>query len=403
VATVITIRAVQGPVESTAHFVALSDSADEIRLATAWASDGTRAAEALWRNRTKIRDLTVGVDYFATDPAFIRRFKGYVRIAAPPSRALFHPKVYLFLRRRGFDALIGSSNLTRGGFESNIEVNVVVSGKRVDPLFQDLIDTLTALSNGGFRPTKPWLRDYSKRWRQARAGRRATGIPPVGQRPAPPKPRPGHPATLQVGWDEFAKLVLKRSEVHDIFPSGRSLGYLGVVREIQRMLAGNPKFSAIPTLSRERLTGLTRGDEFGYFGTTFRVGHFAHVVKSEARRLDRPFASIPPWPAPITRRHFSNFVRRMPKGPGFGRAGVGSRLLAMKRPDSFLVVNGRNIPQLAAEFGLATSSLHTYEGYWSLLERIWACPWYSTSPPHGRMRKLWEARVAIVDALFYEE
>ncbi|MFI5297987.1 MAG: phospholipase D-like domain-containing protein, partial [Polyangiales bacterium] len=40
----------------------------------------------------------------------------------------FHPKVYLFTTGRTFACIIGSSNMTRGGFEENAEMNVLVVG-----------------------------------------------------------------------------------------------------------------------------------------------------------------------------------------------------------------------------------------------------------------------------------
>ncbi|TOL78617.1 hypothetical protein CGH89_24505 [Vibrio parahaemolyticus] len=42
---------------------------------------------------------------------------------------MFHPKVYLFRTGLKWEAIIGSSNMTNGAFNSNNEINVHLSSK----------------------------------------------------------------------------------------------------------------------------------------------------------------------------------------------------------------------------------------------------------------------------------
>jgi len=74
----------------------------------------------------------------------------------------------------------------------------------------------------------------------------------------------------------------------------------------------------------------------------------------------------------------------------------------MKRPDVFLCLDSANRVGLGRSFGLPPARLYTYDGYWELMELLWRCPWYRAPRPKGRHRPIWEARVALVDAFFYE-
>ena len=76
-------------------FARLASTAEEIWVAAAWASDGTDVARALWRARSRISRLVVGLDFYQTDPAFLKRFRSYARVNQR-AYGVFHPKLYLW-------------------------------------------------------------------------------------------------------------------------------------------------------------------------------------------------------------------------------------------------------------------------------------------------------------------
>src|SRR2546427_4438275 len=53
---------------------------------------------------------------------------GQVRWGRTPSQGIFHPKVFLFHHGERITALVGSANLTQGGFLRNVEAIVRLSG-----------------------------------------------------------------------------------------------------------------------------------------------------------------------------------------------------------------------------------------------------------------------------------
>jgi PLD-like domain len=144
------------------------DRADELWIASAWASRACPSSSALWLARKKIRALVVGLDFLQTDPGFLARFREHARVST--EGATFHPKVYLFRAGRRFACMLGSSNFTAGGFGSNVEANIVIRGGVGEPLFKELRERVCALFEYADVLAPDLLRDYAVKHRaKARA------------------------------------------------------------------------------------------------------------------------------------------------------------------------------------------------------------------------------------------
>jgi hypothetical protein len=84
--------------------------------------------------------------------------------------------------------------------------------------------------------------------------------------------------------------------------------------------------------------------------------------------------------------------------PGIALA-TATRLLAVKRPDCFLPVTGRSKQQIRQTLGYSA----TRRGYVGLHRYIWSLPWFTApEPTHPEQRRVWHARVALLDVVFYE-
>jgi HKD family nuclease len=80
-----------------------------------------------------IQHHLVGID-LPTPPSVLRTMqskqkKGLFECAIYKSSFNFHPKVYLIKSNNKYVAYIGSSNLTDGGFENNVELNYTISNQ----------------------------------------------------------------------------------------------------------------------------------------------------------------------------------------------------------------------------------------------------------------------------------
>ena len=109
----------------------LNDS-EHIRIASAWATTG-KALESLERwakDHPSSLQSIIGIHGNATDPDALVRLAqlGHLRIA-DRSSPMFHPKVYIFEGRGALVAWLGSANFTTGGFKSNEETVLEVTGK----------------------------------------------------------------------------------------------------------------------------------------------------------------------------------------------------------------------------------------------------------------------------------
>ena len=82
--------------------------------------------------------------------------------------------------------------------------------------------------------------------------------------------------------------------------------------------------------------------------------------------------------------------------------GTATRLLAMRRPDTFVCLDNRNKAGLCTDFGIKRRV--GYEEYWdSIIERVKEAAWWSAPPPtSGVEREVWEARAAFLDSHYYD-
>ena len=389
---------------SATLFAKCAAHAEQIWVATAWASDGSPAADALWRAQDRIASLVVGLDFHQTDPKFLRRFRPWAR-AYQSADGTFHPKVYVFRRGRTFDAIVGSSNLTTAGFGDNVEANLHVSGATTETSFTSLVRFIEDLAHDGQQMLARDIDHYEKEWRK-----RQRDIKRLRKFKPAPKLRSGGGAapSLHVDWKTFVRelprAVARRAPAGyggSFWPgSADNPGYVGVVTEVGRIFARHRQLVRMGEVDRLKVGGLI--DPYGYFGRMMGAGLFNHYMRAEPKRIDKALDHIPAKPAKVSEAQFKAFVSAMRRTKGLGRPGVGSRLLAMKRPDVFMCLDSANRAGLAESFGLSPARLYTYEGYWELMTLLWKCPWYTAPRPRtGHEGLVWDARVALVDALFY--
>jgi HKD family nuclease len=153
------------------RFAELVNRADDIEIAVAWAGKPEEGMQdLLWRMRTKVSKLVVGCALRNTNPNFLERWQGQpgFRVVLDTTE-VFHPKLYLFRVGAEVHLLIGSSNLTGGGFEKNREANVLLHGSETGPI----ADAATYIQARHKEATKPhgmvwtrWLAAYRTAWQK---------------------------------------------------------------------------------------------------------------------------------------------------------------------------------------------------------------------------------------------
>lgn len=81
-----------------------------------------------------------------------------------------------------------------------------------------------------------------------------------------------------------------------------------------------------------------------------------------------------------------------------------TRLLTMKRPDTFVCYDSKNEAGLCKDFGLKKGGIN-FTHYWDdIIMRIRDCEWYSKPHPmNSKENGIRDARAAFLDSLYYRK
>lgn len=133
--------------------------------------------------------IAIGLSMYVTEPAMLYEFlkleKDYgarLKLYLSATDVTFHPKIYAVREPKGHKVIIGSANLTAGGFADNYEASIVV-GDRDGELMESVEEHFESLINQRvlIRATKSRINEYAKlyavheAWRKM-ASRRAEKI-----------------------------------------------------------------------------------------------------------------------------------------------------------------------------------------------------------------------------------
>ncbi len=120
-------------------------------------------------------EIIVGLDFKTTDSKSIRflldlnktfkklKFYCYGDKENNKTDIVFHPKIYMFDNGREKTSIIGSTNLTRRGLESNFEVNTIFTEK--NPLYYSQLNAIynsIKYADSLFTPNEEYLQSYDE-------------------------------------------------------------------------------------------------------------------------------------------------------------------------------------------------------------------------------------------------
>jgi hypothetical protein len=375
----------------TRQFKRLIPDYKAIHWATAWAGVGSEPFAALVRAQHKIRRLVVGIHFYQTHPDFIDTFRmnTHVRFIKQPD-GTFHPKVYLFYDDAdSWELLIGSGNFTNEAFTANTEAGVLVTSD--DPNSAAVLKQAQRLLQKSWDLAHPFgkreLDAYRTTWANHRAKLNSLSGRYHGRRHAPSKGRKRASAVAKpifeapvavMPWATFMEKV-RKERFHSL---SERLAMLG---QVQRWLTKAAHFNALGVQQRKFTAGLpntlnTEEISAGWFGSMKGAGKFNHRITKNDANISRALDAIPAH-GEVTRSDYDAFVRHFSKSfPGVWVA-PGTRLLAMKRPDTFVCLDSKNRSNLCRDFGIRQSGMD-FERYWDeIVERIRDSEWWLHPEP----------------------
>lgn len=385
-----------------------SVKAADIRIVTAWATTDCVVCDCLKETRSKISTMVVGLDFYTTSPSFLESFHPVVRIGKALGKGTFHPKLYLFEGAGEFCCIMGSSNFTSGGFAANTELNICIEGKTSDAFFSKVQTFIRDQEDQSDTITAPEIADYRDQFEALKASRaRLAKFKPSAAAKAKAQAvrvressGAAPPSQLNRTWPEFIEILLAGERSGRITGNTRHRpGYLPTVEHCREIFQKHRRLAKMPLADRQFVAGTTRGA--GWFGYMTVAGKFVNRVNDDPSSLDAALDNVPRI-GTMDKANFDAFAGKY----RWERSGVGtaSRLAAMKRPDLFICIDSKNRSEIAKAFGVSASSLQTFEGYWDLIQRIWRCPWWRAAEPKPALhRRVWAARVALLDSLYYDE
>ncbi len=208
---------------------------------------------------------------------------------------------------------------------------------------------------------------------------------------------------LQMSWADYYARV--RSEKEHLANTQSMEARLRVIRAVRGLFAAHQHFSDINPTGRQQIAGLTTegGAHFLWFGGMRGSGKFWQAINNNNPNLALALDLIP-TSGKVSKDAYLGYIEHFKDAFPEGRHGIATatRLLAMKRPDTFVCFNARNREGLCDAIGM--SQTIGYENYWdSIIQRIQDSVWWCSSPTTtDTEREVWDARAAFIDSLFYD-
>lgn len=365
---------------------------DHLYCCVAWAGNpkGFSVGKLLEKNAHKIEKAVIGLHFYQTHPKFIDTFMDHEGVRfIMETNGIFHDKVYLFANSaKDWSAIVGSSNFTAGGFDRNSECNMIISNDDANSAdtYKMLIRHVESKWRNAEYFTEESLYGYERCY-DLQKGKRDS----LGNIIKTSMNQILSSSLLQMTWDYYCARLDVNSQKD---------GRLHVLSTVASLFRKYSSFTLMEDYDRQRIGGLVgKESDFALFGTNAK-GTLVQQIIYGNKHISKAIDSIP-LDGEITRGQYEKFVSNFRKAGWKQPLSAATRLLAMKRPDTFICVNKANIKLLAESLGFAPTMLDL-DNYWEwVVEPIRKTSWYKNKPK-GVCDKYWDYRVALLDALFYE-
>ncbi|WP_018436863.1 phospholipase D family protein [Paraburkholderia atlantica] len=385
----------------------LIDDYDELYWAVAWGSMSSLAKHLL-NNFAKVKRFAIGTHFHQTDPDLLDALRDVpgARVVPNSSDGTFHPKIYLFRTASKFALVLGSPNFTRAGFGRNQEAALYIEGDISDALYGDVFHAVESAWNESKSISEDFLRAYRLKHQATQAARADL------EKDLPINMPTGDSEYRNLLDDDWAIFIgrVKSDPHHDVE------GRVSIMDHARVWFSQTPRFMDMTEGQRKAIAGTYARNEikpaevldldWAWFGSMVGAGVFKGMVKSQPEGLSAALDFIP-RSGSVSERDFDRFKSRFlqsfedaERGGGLATA---SRLLALKRPDYFVCVDSANKDKLSEAIGVKKAHL-TIDNYWTLVIRPLLCsPWWNSERPVDDLEgRIWDSRMAFIDAFCYE-
>jgi len=386
------------------EFRRLTKQYNNFYWATAWASSSSKLFNDLLANKSKIHKIVVGIHFYQTHPEFIEVFLNDKKVHfIQQPEGTFHPKLYLFTDNSNkWEIIVGSANFTNEAFLRNTEASILLSNKDTNSadIFANAMKLVEETFADGKTFNKSDLDKYRITWKiQRQKVKSLSGQ--YGSKKRKPKPIYEVPMTNR-NWAEFMNEV-RNDPTHGF---NRRLRVIEIAKELFESVT---HFNELTEDQRKFIAGIPNkldidgAEDWAFFGSMKGAGIFKNKIKENDRNVSKALDQIP-LSGQITKRHFDNFIKYFTQTFTGNYIATASRLLCMKRPDTFVCFDSKNRSARCKDFGIIQSEMD-YERYWDdIVERVYDSDWWQNpNPINDTEVKVSEARAAFLDSLYYKE
>ena len=391
---------------------------ERLSFASAWASPIVGLSEKLLD--AKIKQGVVGIHFYQTDPRFIERFIDDERVKfIMQTSGTFHPKMYLFENGKEWRMIVGSANFTNAAFSKNSEVGVLMTDAD-DSDGSVLIkakNILVTYRKGAESFDRKKFESYKATWAHQQKRIRSLSSE-YGRKDSGSTKNVSRPTFLRdLPWEDFFANVQNEDKKEKGRFERRTL-LLKKIKELFQQKKANGEYRQFSDYSleeRKLIAGLdvdVKGEngktlEWGLFGSMQGAGMFKKYVGKESEKLAAALECIP-REGNVEQEHYDEYVAKITKLPGI-RLATATRLLAMKRPDTFICVDNENSENLSKFLSIPNivncNKDKIFDVYWDdvicqMRDFVW---WNEKKPTDKKERFVWENRAAFFDSLFYRK
>ncbi|MCO6538469.1 MAG: phospholipase D family protein [Gilliamella sp.] len=377
-------------------------------IATAWASMNSHAASKLLDNKKHIAKMVVGTHFYQTHPDFIKIFASHRNVKfILKTDKIFHPKVYLFSdENSNWECLIGSANFTQAALTKNDEIMIHITSndQGSEKIFTDILKTIDNYWEYAEEMTEKEINKYTNIWKKNKTKLDSLKNVYGGYKSKKSMIKSN---ILSLQWNEYYEKIREKTDEKD--ESSSFSKRIKVLQEINNYFKEKQIFSSFTKLQRKQVAGLIDDGseiEWKWFGSMVGAGVFHSKINNNDPNISNALNCIP-LTGPVNEANYNQFIKIFKQAFPAGKCGIGiaSRLLAMKRPDYFVCLDGQNRPALCKDFGIPQKI--DLETYWEqIIARIIDSVWWSSSCPDDSRKKeekqAWNGRVAMIDAIFYQ-
>ena len=367
----------------------------------AWAGKTFAQTTTLNNNTHKIQQIVIGLHFYQTHPDFIAQFMNHPGMKFMTiSAGTFHPKVYLFSNSpRQWEVIIGSANFTGAAFSANNEAAVLITSTDGNPeMYNQLKKSITEAWENAKQFDKKLLEDYRNSWETQQP--KLKSLSKLENKQKPGTAYFSIPVVSRT-WQEYIQKINTQ-------PNPQVEERIMVLDYIQQYFSAHEKFAEMDKNTQQKIAGYKSAGEvadFRLFGNMNNASTMKKVIGSNPALIGKAIDAIP-LSGEVTKAHYDKFVDLYQKAVNGGnKYKSATRLLAMKRPDTFFALSSGNDALLADDFQIKSIYAMNFDRYWDeVIDRIRSSHWYQFPQPKNKTeQKIAAYKAAFMDVLYYQQ